>query len=391
MVDIFGTLGPSCEAEDTLYEMFKEGMTGIRINLSHVMLADCTDKIERIKSAAKRAGVTPKILIDLQGPELRIGDLETPITLEEGTSLWLENKVNLAANEKHGSNENIAALKACENSSFSADTPIHDGHCVSIDKVILNALKPGTEVLLDDGKIKAEVSSCIGDSAQLKVLRGGILAGRKSIAIEGATINMPALTEADHRNIAIASKLGVTGVMQPFVRSSDDLKYLRSVIESCESKDGNCSPDHPSLVPVSDDSHGTVGKANTAPNADSPLKIYAKIENRAGIENLESFFPYADEIIIARGDLGNSMPLWELPKVQKEISRICRENNKPFMVVTQMLSSMEHSKVPTRAEVSDIYNAVCDGASSVMVTGETAIGQYPVDVIRYLSRTANSL
>ena len=109
-----------------------------------------------------------------------------------------------------------------------------------------------------------------------------------------------------------------------------------------------------------------------------------------GVHNLKSFLPYADEIIIARGDLGNAMPLWELPRTQKDIAKICREHSKPFMVVTQMLSSMEHSKVPTRAEVSDIYNAVADGASSVMVTGETAVGEYPVDVIRYLSKTAGA-
>ncbi|WP_034446155.1 pyruvate kinase [Butyrivibrio sp. AE2032] len=381
MVDIFGTLGPSCEAEDTLYEMFKEGMTGIRINLSHVMLADCTDKIERIKSAAKRAGVTPKILIDLQGPELRIDDLDAPLSLKEEKSLSLV--CNDAPTYRNTSNaEPIASdKKSHEYRAISCARETHEFNSVPVNKKILDALHVGTEVLLDDGKIKAEVTACDGKSAELKILRGGILSSRKSIAIEGATIDMPALTEADLANIAIATKLGITGVMQPFVRSSEDLKHLRSVIEA-QNRNSTSIPDSV-----------TAASGNHAPesNSSSSLKIYAKIENRAGIENLKSFFPYADEIIIARGDLGNSMPLWELPKVQKEISRTCRENNKPFMVVTQMLSSMEHSKVPTRAEVSDIYNAVCDGASSVMVTGETAIGQYPMDVIRYLSRTANSL
>ena len=115
-------------------------------------------------------------------------------------------------------------------------------------------------------------------------------------------------------------------------------------------------------------------------------------EAEDGVENLESFFDYADEIVIARGDLGNAVPLWELPRIQKDISARCRAHSMPFMVVTQMLSSMEHSKVPTRAEVSDIYNAVLDGAASVMVTGETAVGENPVEVIRYLvnmSQAAN--
>mgnify|MGYP002623356767 CR=1 FL=1 len=116
---------------------------------------------------------------------------------------------------------------------------------------------------------------------------------------------------------------------------------------------------------------------------------FAKIENMEGVSNLEELIPACDEIVIARGDLGNAMPLWELPRVQKCISAKCRQAQKPFMVVTQMLASMEYKAVPTRAEVSDIFNAVCDGAASVMVTGETAVGDYPVDVIRYLAKTVS--
>ncbi|MBQ8917898.1 MAG: pyruvate kinase, partial [Oscillospiraceae bacterium] len=118
------------------------------------------------------------------------------------------------------------------------------------------------------------------------------------------------------------------------------------------------------------------------------IKIYAKLENRRGIAQLESLLPEADEMVIARGDLGNAYPLWELTGVQKEAAALCRAARKPFMVVTQMLASMEHSPVPTRAEVSDIFNAVLDGASSLMVTGETAVGQYPVEVMDYLAKTA---
>ena len=168
---------------------------------------------------------------------------------------------------------------------------------------------------------------------------------------------MPALTDSDFENIKIASEYNITGVMQPFVRSADDLKAVREALNNSGGQD---------------------------------IKIYAKIENTTGVENLESFFEYADEIVIARGDLGNAVPLWELPGIQKDISSRCSDHHMPFMVVTQMLAYMEHSKVPTRAEVSDIYNAVCDGASSVMVTGETAVGDYPVEVIRYLVNTART-
>ena len=321
MIDIFGTLGPACDEESILYEMFREGMTGIRINLSHIMLKDCAESIDKIKNAAEKNGLSPKILIDMQGPELRIGNIPSPVTLK------------------------------------TDDVFLLGDEGISLDKRIFHAITPGQEILLDDGKIAAVAISVTEDSAKLKVTRGGNLSGRKSIALVGTTVDMPALTDCDLENISIASKYGVAGVMQPFVRSADDLKAVREALDS---------------------------------NAGKEIKLYAKIENRTGIDNLESFFPYADEIVIARGDLGNAVPLWDLPGVQKTIAQICNRHNMPFTVVTQMLSSMEHSKVPTRAEVSDIYNAVLDGAHSVMVTGETAIGGNPVEVIQYLVKTAQS-
>ena len=320
MVDILGTLGPSCDNEEILSAMFAEGMTGIRINLSHVMLKDCAASIQKIQRAAKANGVSPKILIDMQGPEVRIGNI-SETELPEGSSFTLG---------KNG---------------------------IPVDEIVLRSLKKEQEILLDDGKIQAKVIEVAkdGSNAELRVIRGGRLTGRKSLAIVGKSIDCPAMTGSDLEILKIAGECGVTAVMQPFVRSADDLKEVRRVL---------------------DENNGT------------GIEIYAKIENMAGVENLVSFFPYADEIVIARGDLGNAMPLWELPKVQKEIAKACNAAHKRFMVVTQMLSSMERSKVPTRAEVSDIYNAVLDGANSVMVTGETAIGENPVDVIRYLKKTA---
>jgi pyruvate kinase len=173
----------------------------------------------------------------------------------------------------------------------------------------------------------------------------------------GAEVDMPAISDSDRENIKTMAGLGITGVMQPFVRSAGDLINLRNTLDEFGCGD---------------------------------IRIYAKIENQTGLSQLESLMEHCDEIVIARGDLGNSMPLWELPSVQKRIAAACRKAGKPFMVVTEMLASMEHSPVPTRAEVSDIYNAVLDGASSVMVTGETAVGDYPAEVIKYLSRTANT-
>lgn len=320
MIDVFGTLGPSCESEEVLTAMFAEGMTGIRINLSHVMLSDCKEQIGRIHAAAEKTGVTPKILIDMQGPELRIGDLESPLILNEGERLILG---------KGG---------------------------VPLDDRIVKEIKPNTQILLDDGKLLVEACEVQPESCVTKVLRGGMLSSRKSIALEGAQVKMPVMTERDIENIKVAKAYGITGIMQPFVRSREDLLQVKGVL-----KENHCED----------------------------LKVYAKIENQSGVEHLKTFLDVCDEVIIARGDLGNSMPLWELPKVQKQISKACQDAKKPFMVVTQMLSSMEHSKVPTRAEVSDIYNAALDGAASVMVTGETAVGEYPEEVIRYLRKTVD--
>ena len=225
---------------------------------------------------------------------------------------------------------------------------------IPLDKNILTYLDNGLAILLDDWKIMAEVIIKDPDYCKIRIKRGGVLTQRKSITVLGKEITLSAITQVDISNLQVAGGLGITGIMQPFVRSREDPIAVRKALNE---------------------------------NGCSHLKVYAKIENHAGINNLETFADVCDEVVIARGDLGNSMPLCELPRVQKDISKICNISNVPFMVVTQMLSSMENSEVPTRAEVSDIFNAVIDGAASVMVTGETAVGKFPVEVIRYLANT----
>lgn len=311
MIDIFGTLGPACDDVEILSQMLKAGMTGIRLNLSHTTLPQSRVQLEKLWKAAKRTGLHCKLLIDMQGPELRIGALSEPVMLND-------------------------------------DSIISVSDMIPFPEEVLRVLSSGRQVLLDDGKILLEML----DSDRAIVLRGGVLRGRKSVALPGVVIPRPALTEMDLQNLSDAVKYGVTGVMQPFVRSRDDLVAVRTALN-------------------------TVGGEN--------IKLYAKIESKEGVSRLQELLPYADEIVIARGDLGNAVSLRSLPAVQKEISRYCRESSRPFMVVTQMLASMEHNPVPTRAEVSDIFNAVLDGASSVMVTGETAVGEYPVESVRVLS------
>lgn len=315
MLDIYGTLGPRCSDRETLAAMFSAGMSGVRLNLSHVTLPHAAAQIENLHAAASDAGKRAQLLIDMQGPELRIGVLDAPMTLEEGVL------VNLGPSG------------------------------IPVPALILPALTPGQQLLLDDGKLLLETVS----SSLARVLRGGVLQSRKSIALPGVKLRPPTMTETDLENIRLAKAYGVTAVMQPFVRDRQDLEAVRAALDASGGRD---------------------------------IRLFAKLENMEGVRNLPELVDACDEIVIARGDLGNAMPLWELPRVQKEIASVCRKAGRPFMVVTQMLASMEHSPVPTRAEVSDIFNAVLDGAASVMVTGETAVGAYPVEVIRYLANTA---
>lgn len=309
MVEIYATLGPACASTETLCEMFDQGMTAVRLNLSHGNLPESEPFLEQLREAALCCGKQPGLVIDLQGPELRIGALKKPLTLRTGERVSLD----------------------------------------FIPASIRERILPGQEILLDDGKLLLRAV----ESERAEVLRGGVLRSQKSIALPGLAIRMPALTEADRQNIALAARYGVTGVMLPFVRGREDLEELREALLAHDGEE---------------------------------IRILAKIENLEGVEKLPEILPAADEIVIARGDLGNAVPLWELPRVQKHIAALCREQRKPFMVVTQMLASMEHNPVPTRAEVNDVFNAVLDGAASVMLTGETAVGQYPVEAVTYFCR-----
>ena len=312
-MEIYGTFGPACTSLPVLTEMFRSGMCGLRLNLSHRSLAQSGEWLDLARQAAESCGTALQILMDLQGPELRVGTQGLPLELKEGETLPL------------------AALQ--------------------LPAVVTERLLPGQQLLLDDGKLQVQVT----EGEACLVLRGGTLLPRKSVAAPGLDIALPALTEDDLENLRLASQMGVTGVMQSFVRGREDLLALRQALTQ---------------------------------RGGERIRIYAKVENLQGLQTLPDWIDLADCVVIARGDLGNAMPLWQLPAAQKIVSALCRAKDKPFLVVTQLLASMEHRAVPTRAEVSDIFNAVLDGASALMLTGETAAGDYPAEAMTYLCNTA---
>ena len=400
-------MGPSCQKQETLLAMIGEGMDGMRLNLSHTSLKESRERIGNYQAACREAGTEPEILIDMHGPEMRTGWRKQRAVLAEGEPVIL--KAKRSREEYEIINVPPAILRAAEPGDHLL---IHDG-LVEIE--VLEELEParescamlaeemepqeepepgvvpwegaesgtgtqegmepegnraedaaGSGEILEDAAGPGETSeagtgSCevLEDGAKYrrflcKTIRPGAVGNLKSVKIVGKEVYGDVLTGSDLENLDLAGEMGVTAVMQPFVRDGADLLAVREAL-ACRNLD---------------------------------LKIFAKIETLQGVEKLDTILPQADVIVIARGDLGNCMPLWELPQVQKTIAEKCRKAGKPFMVVTQMLDSMIDRPVPTRAEVLDIFNAVLDGADYVMLTGETTVGRHPVEAVRYLARTA---
>ena len=340
---LYGTLGPSCCEKETLKQMLLAGMTGIRLNLSHKKLEDCQDWLTAYHEASEDLHVVPELLVDLQGPELRIGSLARQIFLKK------DSKVILVPDDKRpdSSGDNLSDTNPASDSVTVIPCP----------PILFSHFKTGMHLKLNDGRILLEISrtSEAPVQAAARVLTPGELSSRKSIALDQVSLPLPVLTDQDRETLTQLRRFRVTGVMLPFVRSSQDLLTLKKELMD----DGM-----------------------------EYIRVFAKLETLEGLSHLPDLLPCCDEIIIARGDLGNNIPLSKLPGIQKRISATCLRARRPFMVVTQMLASMEHSPVPTRAEVTDIFQAVLDGASSLMLTGETAVGDYPVEAIKVLSETA---
>ena len=323
---ILATLGPSSSA-DAINALFQAGVDAFRFNFSHGTHEDHQARYEIVRRIEAEAGRPISVVMDLQGPKLRVGTFE-------------DDKVELVAGEK-----------------FRLDLEDKPGTVkrVTLPHVeIFQAIDKGTELLLDDGKIRLAVEKVGKDFAETRVVAGGPLSNRKGVNVPNAVLPLSALTEKDRRDLQFGLDLGADWVALSFVQRPEDVAEARRLI---------------------------AGRA----------AIMVKIEKPAAINHLDQIIEMADGVMVARGDLGVEMPPEDVPGLQKRMIRACRDAGKPVVVATQMLESMISAPAPTRAEASDVATAVYDGADAVMLSAETAAGQYPVEAVSMMSRIVNKV
>jgi len=329
---IVATIGPTSESESKIRELILNGVDVFRFNMKHGELSWHEEMMTRIRRVAKEQKKTVAILMDLQGPEIRSGKLKTgDMLLAKGEKVWL-----------------VGDQKMADKS---------EDKMIVIDKMeVLEQLKVGSKVLMDDGFLSFEV---VGKSrsrsvmlVEAKVVDGGMLSDRKGVNLPGMQLDIPVLEKRDFECLSIKTMKDVDWVALSFVGSSNDIKVLRKELDKRGLKAG----------------------------------VVAKVERKDALECLDEIIDEADAVMVARGDLGVEIALYEVPYWQKEMIRRCREKGKPVITATQMLQSMIVNPVPTRAEVSDVANAVYDGTDAIMLSGETASGKYPVGAVRVMSR-----
>lgn len=325
------TIGPACSDKETLLKMIAAGMNVARFNMSHGTYEDTKVLFDTVKEAIAESGKNVELLLDTKGPEVRVG------TFEKGSIVLKENQEFHLYKKQETGNENGVGL------SFP-----------KLIDLFFNE-KPnviGREILLDDGKLSMRVKDVTPDAIVCTVAKGGKLSNRKSINIPNYHINMPYVSQKDREDIAFGLKNGAHVVAASFVRSYEDVKTLRDYIDS-------------------------IGYEY--------VEIISKIENQSGVDDIDRILEVSDGIMVARGDMGVEIPFIKLPEIQKTLIRKAVTAGKFVITATQMLESMTSSPRPTRAEISDVANAVYDGTSAVMLSGESAMGMYPVESVKALN------
>ncbi|MCX6786185.1 MAG: pyruvate kinase [Candidatus Komeilibacteria bacterium] len=328
---IVATIGPACDSSAILTKMIKAGLNVARFNFSHGTYASNKQAVERLRAVAKKLNTPVGIIQDLQGPRIRVGEIS-----KQGIDLVKNETVLLVE-------DGFSARKK----SAEKVVPIQ---FVKLSKV----LHQGSQVLMLDGLVELKVEAIHAGSVSAKVLKGGTIYSYKGVNIPGVDLGLPVITKKDIADLKFGLKLGVDFVAQSFVGSGDDLKHLKKLIKKFSPK--------------------------------SRVMVMAKIERGEAVKNIKSIIAEADAIMVARGDLGIELPPVKVPIIQKEIVKMCLTEGRPVIVATQMLDSMIKYPRPTRAEVSDVANAVIDHADAVMLSGETAFGNYPVESVAMMSQ-----
>ncbi|RJP15660.1 MAG: pyruvate kinase [Candidatus Abyssobacteria bacterium SURF_5] len=324
---IIATIGPKSSDEAVLRRMLEAGMDVARLNFSHGTQEGHERSFRLIRKLSSEMRRPVGIIADLQGPKIRTGELATdPLNVRTGSTLIITTE------QIKGSNGRISTTY----------------------RRLHRDVKPGDRILLDDGSIEVTVKKISGRDIYCRVVSGGVLGARKGINLPGIKVSEPTLTRKDKEDITFAAALGVDFFAISFVRQPDDINRLRALLQ----------------------------------NLKCATPIIAKIEKPEALDNIDDIISVSDGIMVARGDLGVEMPPEKVPQIQKELIGRCNQAGKPVITATQMLESMIHEATPTRAEASDIVNAIYDGTSAVMLSGETAIGDYPVLSVKTMAKIA---
>ncbi len=326
---IVATLGPATESYEMIRAIIEAGVDVTRMNLSHGSYAEHEVRFANVRKAAEDTGRAVAILVDLQGPKIRLGKFaDGPHELAVGDIFKI-------------TTEDVAGTKELVSTTF---------------KGLPGDVKPGDELLIDDGKVRVQVVTVDGPVVTTKVLVAGAVSNNKGINLPGVAVSVPALSEKDEADLRWGLKAGADIIALSFVRNAADVSRVHEIM----AEEGRKVP------------------------------VIAKIEKPQAVDNLEEIIDAFDGIMVARGDLGVELPLEAVPIVQKRAVELCRRMAKPVIVATQMLESMIENPVPTRAETSDVANAVLDGADAVMLSGETSVGKYPIVVVETMSRIVES-
>lgn len=324
---IVATLGPACSTREVLKDMIEAGVNVFRVNFSHADYNDVKSKIDLIRGLNDEFGYTTAILGDLQGPKLRVGVMKEDVVVNPG---------------------DIITFQTAEDVPGTADRVYMNYKAFPSD------VNPGEKILLDDGKLMFEALETNGTTeVKCRVIQGGPLKSKKGVNLPNTKVSLPALTKKDVKDALFAIEQKLDWIALSFVRTAEDLIELQELI---------------------------------AKHSDHKIPIVAKIEKPEGVENIDKIVAYCDGLMVARGDLGVEIPAHEVPLIQKKLIHRAKTARIPVIVATQMMETMITSLTPTRAEVNDVANSVMDGADAVMLSGETSVGNYPVQVIQQMTQ-----